>query len=455
MTRLLPTPVGRCRRLRAVRFLSTLAVLGLASFGTASGQDSPEQYWPHWRGPLDTGEAPHGKPPLTWSEEVHVRWKVELPGRGHSTPVIWGDTLFVTTAIPVGERLEPQPETAPGAHDNALVTHVHRLAVIAVSCSKGEILWESSVNELLPHEGGHVTSSFASPSPVTDGDVVIASFGSFGIYGLSTEGAVLWSRDLGDMHTKHGHGEGASPVLHGDTVVVNWDHEGQSFVAAHDKLTGEERWRKERDEVTSWSTPIVVEADGKPQVVVPGTKRVRGYDLATGDVIWECAGMSNNIVASPVAEDGVVYVGSSYEKQALLAIRYTDAHGDVSAKDNLLWVRRRMTPYVPSPLLYDGALWFLHHYQGFMTRVIAATGEEPQRPFRLTDLRNVYGSPVGAAGRVYVTDLDGSTMVFSAEETPEVLAVNQLNESFSASAAIVGDALYLRGERFLYCLAEE
>jgi len=437
-----------------VRIGTLILPLILATAASPSAQESRAHYWPHWRGPLDTGEAPHGDPPITWSETENVRWKVELPGIGHSTPVIWGDTLFVTTAVAIGERLEPKPESSPGAHDNALVTHVHRLEVLAVSCSTGEILWESPVAELLPHEGGHVTSSFASPSPVTDGEVVIASFGSHGVFALALNGAVLWKKDLGDMRTKHGHGEGASPVLHGDTVVVNWDHEGQSFIVALDRDTGEERWRKLRDEVTSWSTPIVVEAQGKPQIVVPGTDRVRGYDLSTGDVVWECAGMSHNIVASPVAADGVVYVGSSYERQVLLAIRYADARGDVSAKENLLWVRRKMTPYVPSPLLYDGALWFLHHYQGFMTRVIAATGEEPQRPFRLTGLRSVYASPVGAAGRVYLTDLEGSTMVFTAEEKPQVLAVNRLDESFSASAAIVGDALYLRGERFLYCLGE-
>lgn len=430
------------------------AILITALLGPGT-QEEAERQWAHWRGPLDTGEAPHGNPPVTWSEDENVRWKVELPGTGHSTPVIWGERIFVTTAIPIGEVLEPQPDRAPGAHDNAPVTRAQRFAVLAVNRADGEILWESPVGESLPHEGGHVTSSFASPSPITDGEVVIASFGSYGVYGLATNGAVLWKKDLGDMQTKHGHGEGSSPMLHGDTVIVNWDHEGQSFVVALDKATGEERWRKKRDEVTSWSTPIVVVAKGKPQVVVPGTQRVRAYDLASGEVIWECGGMSHNIVASPVAADGVVYVGSSYERQVMLAIRYEDARGDVTEKENLLWVRRRMTPYVPSPLLYDGALYFLHHYQGFMARVLAKTGEEPQRPFRLTGLRSVYASPVGAAGRIYFTDLEGATLVMTNAEKPEVLSLNQLDESFSASAALAGDALFLRGQRFLYCLAED
>jgi len=433
-----------------------LILASLAALASSSGgQDAVAHQWPHWRGPLDTGEAPHGDPPISWSEEENVRWKTELPGSGHSTPVIWGERIFLTSAIPIGEVLEPRPDRAPGAHDNAPVTRAQRFVVLAVDRTSGEILWESPVGEALPHEGGHVTSSFASPSPVTDGEVVIASFGSYGVPGLATNGAVLWSKDLGDMQTKHGHGEGASPALHGDTVVVNWDHEGGSFVVALDKTSGEERWRQPRDEVTSWSSPIVLANGGEPQAIVPGTQRVRAYDLESGEVVWECAGMSHNIVASPVAADGVVYVGSSYEKQIMLAFRYGDARGDVTEKENLLWVRRRMTPYVPSPLLYDGALYFLHHYQGFLARVLAKTGAEPQRPFRLTGLGNVYASPVGAAGRVYVTDLEGSTLVLTSAEKPEVLSLNRLDESFSASAAIVGDAIYLRGSRFLYCLAAD
>ena len=257
------------------------------------------------------------------------------------------------------------------------------------------------------------------------------------------------------MQSLHGHGEGSSPALYNETLVVNWDHEGQSFVVAIDKRTGTLRWKVLRDEVTSWATPIIVEHEGTPQVIVSGTHRVRGYHLADGNVLWECGGLSANIVASPVTADGMVFVGSSYDKRALLAIRLDGASGDISNTDHIAWTRSRGTPYVPSPLLYDGALYFLAHYQGSLTRVEARTGENRPGAFRLPGIRNVYSSPVAAAGRIYITDLDGITVVASDGKTPRPLARNYVAESVSASPAIAGRHLFLRGEKSLYCLAEE
>jgi outer membrane protein assembly factor BamB len=243
-------------------------------------------------------------------------------------------------------------------------------------------------------------------------------------------------------------------VLFGNTLVVNWDHEGQSFTVALDKRTGKQLWKIARDEVTSWATPIVVEHDGKPQLIISGTNRIRGFDLATGRVIWECDGLSANIVATPVSADGMVYAGSSYDTRAMLAIRLEGAKGDITGTDRVAWIRTRGTPYVPSPLLYGESLYFLRHYQGVLTRLIARTGEEQDDPFRLPEIRNVYASPVGAAGRVYITDLDGTTVVISHGDSPTVLAINRLDDSFSASATPVGGELFLRGERYLYCIAE-
>ncbi|MFP6691482.1 MAG: PQQ-binding-like beta-propeller repeat protein, partial [Pirellulales bacterium] len=256
-------------------------------------------------------------------------------------------------------------------------------------------------------------------------------------------------------HTKHGHGEGSSPALYGDTLIVNWDHEGQSFVVALDKRNGRQLWRLDRKEVTSWATPIVVEHNGRPQVVVCGTDRVRGYDLETGKIIWQCGGMSANIVATPVSADGVVFVGSSYEKRAMLAINLDGAKGDITGTDKVLWSRFRGTPYVPSPLLYGNALYFLTHYQGILSRVNAKTGEDRPGAFRLGAIRNVYASPVAAADRIYITDLDGTTAVLSHGDIPRLLSINRLNDSFSASAAIVGEELFLRGKKHLYCIAKE
>ena len=431
-----------------------LACLLSAAPVPQSTDEGPAHQWGQWRGPLSNGLAPHADPPLEWDEDTHVRWKAALPGEGHSSPVVWGERVFVTTAIAVGEALEPAPETAPGAHDNQPVTHVREFAVLAFDRANGELLWQRVVRRELPHERAHVSAGFASASPVTDGELVWASFGSRGLYCLDVEGGLVWERDLGDMRAKHEHGEGSSPALYGDTLVVNWDHEGQSFVVALDKLTGEDRWRVERDELTSWATPIVVDVAGRPQAIVPGTNRLRAYDLATGSVIWECGGLSHNVVASPVAGGGRVIVGSSYEKQVMLAVRLEGAAGDLTSgeDDHLLWVRRRSTPYVPSPLLTDEGLYFLHHYQGRMSRLDPATGEEATGPFRLPGLGNVYASPVSAAGRIYVTDLEGTTLVLRAGPEPEVLATNRLDDSFSASAALAGDELFLRGMRHLYCI---
>ncbi|MHC5066608.1 MAG: outer membrane protein assembly factor BamB family protein [Planctomycetota bacterium] len=432
----------------------SLALLLLA--GTATAQAEAQAYWPQWRGPLFTGEAPQAKPPIEWSEKKNIRWKVEVPGLGHSTPVIWGDRVFVTSALPFGEELDPVPDDAPGAHNNAPLTRKQRFLAFALSRKDGSILWQSTLRESLPHAGGHTTSSFASASPMTDGESLFAFFGSDGLYALDAKsGEVIWEKDLGNMRVKHGHGEGASPVIHDDRIVVTWDHEAESFVVALNKKTGEEIWRKQRDEVTSWASPIVVEHAGRVQVIVPGTSRIRSYDLKDGTVIWESGGMSQNIVATPVHADGIVIVGSSYEKRSMYAIKLDAAAGDITGTENVLWSTRRSTPYVPSPLLYDGHLYFLAHYQNVLSQMPLEAGT-PHNRFRLGPLYNIYASPVAADGRIYVSDLAGATMVMKpGPEGLEQLAVNQLDEVFSASAALVDGEIYLRGAQYLYCISED
>jgi len=432
-----------------------LAAPSLLSQGSKPALDASRD-WPQWRGPLATGVSPDGDPPIEWSETKNVRWKVALPGKGHASPIVWKDRVFVAVAIPFGKPGKPVPDDAPGAHDNAPVTRKHEFALLALDRKTGKQVWRKSLRRALPHAGAHRSASLASASPVTDGEHVFAFFGSNGLYCLDMDGNLVWQKDLGVMKVKHGHGEGASPVLSGDTLAVNWDHEGDSFVVALDKRTGDERWRAAREEVTSWSSPIVVEHAGRRQLIVAGTKRVRAYDLADGKVLWECGGLSHNIVASPVAGDGVVYVGSSYERRTMLAIKLEGAKGDVTDTDNVLWSRHRRTPYVPSPLLYGEWLYFLNHYQGVLTRVRAKTGKEPSGPFRLPGMFEIYASPVAAKGRVYITDRDGVTVVFRhGRGQPEFLARNVLDDRFSASAAIAGSEMFLRGERCLYCLARD
>lgn len=427
----------------------------VATAGALGQAVNPLAQWGQWRGPLATGAAPKADPPVEWSETKNIRWKTKLPGLGHSSPVVWGSLVFVTTAEMTGAKKPFTGVTPDGAHNNMNPLFDHQFAVMAIDRQTGAVVWRRTVATRQPHESTHESATWASNSPVTDGEHVLSFFGSNGLYCLDTGGRLLWSRDFGDMQVKHGHGEGASPLLHGETVVVNWDHEGASVIVALAKRTGEELWRQPRDEVTSWATPIVVTHDGQAQVVVSGTRRVRGYDLKTGAVIWEAGGLPGNIVASPVGADGMVFAAGSYEKQTLLAIRLTGAKGELTGTQQIAWQKNRSTPYVPSPLLYDGWLYYLRHYQGVLSRVNAKTGDEPSGPFRLGSVFNIYSSPVAAAGRIYVTDRNGKTLVMSNDAEPKALTLNKLDDRFSASAALVGDAIFLRGEKFLYCIGEK
>ncbi len=348
----------------------------------------------------------------------------------------------------------------PGEHDNSPIDSKYQFVVIAVDRRDGAILWKKVVREEAPLEAGHFTGSLASASPVTDGEFVFANFGAQGVYCLNLKGEVVWERQFGPLHTKHGHGLGASPTLYGDTLIVNWDHEDGSFLVALDKRTGKDRWRKKRQEDTSWSSPIVIErknSDGveRPEIVVCGTNRVRGYDLETGEILWECGGMSSNVVATPVYANGMLYVGSSYEKKVLIAINLVGAKGDLTDTKHVTWTRTRSTPYVPSMLLYVDTLYFLTHYQNVMTRVHGPSGKDQPGTIRLGHLGNIYASPVAANGNIYVTDLAGTTMVLSNEPTSKLVAVNRLDEPVSASAAIEGDEIFLRGETHLYCIGEK
>jgi len=404
---------------------------------------------------MANGVSPKARPPIEWSETKNVRWKIELPGKGHASPIVSGERVYVLGAAPVGEALPPVHDSASGVHDSIPVTHRHEYHALAVNRADGRIAWKKVLREEFPHEGGHVTGSPVSNSPVTDGERLYAFFGSRGLYCLDLNGQVLWTRQLGKMQTLHAHGEGSSPVLHGDLLIVNWDHEGTSALYAFDKRTGEERWKVARDEPTSWSTPIIVEQDGRTQVIVSATKRVRGYDVVTGRLIWECAGLTENVVASPVATKDMVIAGNSYYQQNMLGIRLAGAAGDITGTDRVAWTMKRNTPYVSSPMLYDDTLYVIRHNQNVLSRFDPATGKARGDALRLEGIRDfIFASPVGADGRIYVTARDGRTAVVRHDRDNATLALNRLDDSFSASAALAGQELYLRGERYLYCIAE-
>ena len=397
-----------------------------------------EPFWTQWRGPLGTGVAPNGTPPIEWSESQNVAWKVEIPGRGKGTPVVWNDRVFVTTAIPADGSAATGPEVAYEFH------------VMALSRADGSTIWDQTARVERPHAGTRPEGTFASSSVVTDGDSVIAFFGSRGLYGYDMDGQLLWDKDFGDMNIRNEFGEGATPALHGNTLIVTWDHQGPSFIVALDKKTGNEIWRKDRDEVDTWATPLVVEQDGVVQVITAGTNRVRSYNLANGELLWEGDGLTMNPIPSPVFADGVVYLTSGYRGNALRAIRLADAKGDVTGTSAVLWEHNRDTPYVPSPLLYDNNLYILKSNSAILTTLDARTGQPHYGPMRLEGLSEIYASPVGAAGRVFLLGRDGNALVI--ENSPEfkVVAQNMLDDGFDASPAIVGEEMYLRGYRNLY-----
>ena len=257
------------------------------------------------------------------------------------------------------------------------------------------------------------------------------------------------------MTIKLGFGEGSSPVLHGDCIIINLDHEGQSFIVALDKRSGRELWRVDRDEITSWSTPIVVESKGRSQVITSATKRIRSYDLETGELIWQSSGMTRNVIPSPVATGDMVYLMSGFRGSALQAIRFATARDDVAGGDAIVWTREHDTPYTPSPLLYDSFLYLLKRNSGIVTAINAQSGEELYGPQRLPGIDQVYASPVGADGRVYIVSTNGATVVLRHGSEYEVLAQNTLDDSFSASPAVVDSELYLRGNHSLYCIASQ
>jgi outer membrane protein assembly factor BamB len=333
-------------------------------------------------------------------------------------------------------------------------SNVHQFVVLCLDRNTGKTLWQHTAAEAVPHEGHHGTSSFASASPFTDGTHLWVSFGSRGIYCYDLNGNQVWGKDLGDMRTRNSFGEGASPTVSGDTLIVPWDHEEDSFIVAMDARTGNEKWRKPREEVTTWATPLVVDWAGRKQVITSGMNRVRSYDLASGEVIWECGGLGTNPIAAPVVIDGIAICMTGHQEPQGIAVPL-DAKGDVTGTDKVAW-QIENTPYVASPILYDDLLYFVKGRNAILSSVEAKTGEFVINQKRLPELDSVYSSPVGAAGRIYLASREGNTVVFKHGRELEVLATNTLEDgAIDATPAIVGNELFIRGEGHLYCIAEQ
>ncbi len=473
------------------------------TFSTASAvaqTDEAKRYWPQWRGPLATGVAPEADPPLEWSETKNVKWKVKVPGSGTSTPIVWGDKVFILTAVKVAKPVQPPstesssldaeqllaernrerlagygserpkllaqaapPEARPpgrrpggpggGFGRGEKPSEIHQFTVLCYDRKTGKVLWQKIAREEIPHEGHHRDHGFASASPATDGKLVFAYFGSRGLYCYDLDGNLKWSKDFGDMQTRNSFGEGASPVLHGDKVVINWDDETDNdFITALDARTGKELWKTPRSDDTGWSTPLIVEHDKKFQVVVNSTRKVRSYDLETGKEIWSCAGQTANAVPSPVADKDTVYVTSGFRGSALFAFALGHT-GDLAGTPAVRWSYNRNTPYVPSPLLVDGQIYVAKGNEQIFSSFDAKTGKPHFEEQRLEGVNGIYASPVAAKDRVYVLGRNGTCAVLKKGPKIEVLATNVLEDKTDASIAIVGKELFIRGHQNLYCIA--
>ncbi|MCD6051918.1 MAG: signal peptide protein [Verrucomicrobia bacterium] len=460
--------------------------IGLLTLATgalfAADKAEIEQNWHQWRGPKADGVAPKATPPTEWSETKNVKWKVKTPGFGTSTPIIWGNKVFLLTAIkaesktvsfavpspvPAGQVAQPKgpgPGGPPpggkrgkgggGFGGGEKPTDKYQFVVLCLDRTNGKTIWQKTVREEVPHEGHHRDHGFASASPMTDGKHLYVSFGSRGIYCLDLDGNVKWEVDLGNMTTRNGFGEGSSPSVYGDVLIQTWDQEANSFVVALNATTGKELWRKPREEATSWATPLIVEVNGKPQAIINATTKVRSYDLKTGEIVWESSGQTVNVIPSPVTGNGMVYIMSGFRGSALHAIKLGKT-GNVMGTDGIVWSFDRGTPYVPSPLLYGDKLYFHKGNDAFISCLDALKGTQHYVEQRLTGPSGIYASPIGAADKVYVIGRNGTSLVLKNSDKLEVLATNKLDEPIDASPAAVGKELFLRGHQSLYCIAEK
>ena len=424
--------------------------------------------WPHWRGPLASGVAPQANPPLTWSETNNVRWKVKIPGAGTATPILWEDKLFILTAVPTGRKLDPaQAEarkaalaTLPSGGTREVSPNVnapdefYRFTVLCLDRQTGKTLWEKVACEEAPHEGHHRDHGYASASPVTDGKHLIVSFGSRGLYCYDLAGGLVWKKELGKLFTRKSFGEGSSPELHGDTVVLVRDHEEDDALLAFHKKDGRELWRVRRNEPTAWSTPLIVEHGGQVQVIVAATSGLRGYDLKDGRELWSGPELTESVIPTPVYANGVVFAISDYRKKVLYALRLGKS-GVLAGTDAILWTYNRHAPYVSSPLVVEDLMYFGSNTSGRLTCLNARTGEPQFEAERIPGLQNLYASPVAAKDRVYVLSREGSCVVLKQGPKLEVLATNTLAEKTDASMALAGKDVFIRGQAHLYRIAED
>lgn len=429
----------------------------------APGAADPAGNWPQFRGPGARGVAANPDVPDHWSASENVAWKAEIPGRGWSSPIVWGERVFVTTAISSGAGEEPRKGLYLGGERPNAPRPEHEWKVLCLDLSSGQTRWEGLLHKGPPPQPIHLKNTFASQTPVTDGEHVYAYIGNVGVFCLDFEGRPLWSKPLEPHKTRSSWGPAASPALHRDALYILNDNDEHSCLMALDKRTGRELWQTERAEKSNWSTPFVWENDQRTEIVTAATGGVRGYDL-DGKLIWWLQGMSSITIATPYADGGLLYVSSGFvvdRSRPLYAIR-PGASGDISLPAGqttnaaIAWCQPLAAPYNPTTLVYDGRLYVLYDF-GLLSAFDARTGKLLFDREKLPQGLHFTASPWAGTGRVYCLNEDGLTFVVRAGGEFELLHTNKLadDDMCMATPALAGDRLLIRSAHRLYCIRKK
>jgi outer membrane protein assembly factor BamB len=415
--------------------------------------------WPQWRGPGGQGISRETKLPAVWSADANIAWKVEVPGRGHSAPVVWNDRVFLTTAIegevvPGAKAVEHMDSGKPFLHpDSVGAEKKHTYKVLAYDGKTGKLLWEQASWQGVPYDNRHRKSSFASPSVATDGKLVFAYFGSEGVFAYDVNGKPVWKTSIGKVKTL-GLGAASSPVLYQDLVILQCDDDdgNDSAIVALEAKTGKERWRVKRPVQVSWSTPVLVKAATRTELVTNGTEWIIAYEPATGKELWRTKGVESNAIHTPVVGDDVVVVTAGFPAKKTIAIR-PGGSGDVTNTAHILWTYAKGTAYVVSPILYEGLVYLVND-RGVITAMDAKTGGIRYEGGRVPVPASFMGSPIAAGGRILMTSEDGDTFVIKAGAKHEVIATNSVGEPVYTTPAISNGRIYIRGEKHLFAIGD-
>jgi outer membrane protein assembly factor BamB len=430
-------------------------MLGVAALALR-GASAQQQTWPQFRGLL-AGVAPDNPVlPDTWSPTENVAWKTAIAGIGWGSPVVWGDHVFVTAAVNTGAPEPMKPGQLRGT-DVVKPAAPYRWVLYDVSLETGRIRWQQEVAASVPADGTHMKNSYASETPVTDGERVYAYFGNIGVFVFDMNGRAVWSKRMGPFTFRNGWGSAASPVLHDDRLIIVNDNEAQAFIAAYDKRTGRELWKREREPGTNWATPYVWTTDRRTEIVVSGSVKTRSYDL-DGNTLWELTGMSTIDIPTPFAADGLLFINSGYVADALrplYAIR-PGAKGDISLKEgqtshqSIAWSHPTLGSYNPSSLVYRGVYYTLHD-RGFFTANEARTGAVVYGRQRVSpDASGFSASPWAYNGKIFAVSEDGDTFVIAAGSEFKVIGKNSLDERTLATPAVAGDSVVMRTAAHLF-----